>query len=297
LPSIREFKFLLIALRPHQWTKNLVVLAALIFAQKLFHWPSVIGAIWAFLIFCVVSGAVYLLNDLIDLKKDRLHPVKRSRPIASGELSKQFSIFVGLILVFTGFFTAISLDIKFGITVIVYFFVMAAYCLVLKNIVIVDVLVVAMGFVLRAVAGAFAINVAVSNWLLVCTLLLALFLALSKRRHELTLLLDEAAEHRSILGEYSSYLLDQMIAVVSASTLVTYGLYASAPETVAKFGTDGLIWTLPFVLYGILRYLYLVHRKEKGGSPTLVLLNDKPILVTVTLWAATVITVIYHGNI
>lgn len=297
LPSIREFKFLLIALRPHQWTKNLVVLAALIFAQKLFHWPSVIGAIWAFLIFCVVSGAVYLLNDLIDLKKDRLHPVKRSRPIASGELSKQFSIFVGLILVFTGFFTAISLDIKFGITVIVYFFVMAAYCLVLKNIVIVDVLVVAMGFVLRAVAGAFAINVAVSNWLLVCTLLLALFLALSKRRHELTLLLDEAAEHRSILGEYSSYLLDQMIAVVSASTLVTYGLYASAPETVAKFGTDGLIWTLPFVLYGILRYLYLVHRKAKGGSPTLVLLNDKPILVTVTLWAATVITVIYHGNI
>ena len=273
------------------------MLAALIFAQKLFHWPSVIGAIWAFLIFCVVSGAVYLLNDLIDLKKDRLHPVKRSRPIASGELSKQFSIFVGLILVFTGFFTAISLDIKFGITVIVYFFVMAAYCLVLKNIVIVDVLVVAMGFVLRAVAGAFAINVAVSNWLLVCTLLLALFLALSKRRHELTLLLDEAAEHRSILGEYSSYLLDQMIAVVSASTLVTYGLYASAPETVAKFGTDGLIWTLPFVLYGILRYLYLVHRKEKGGSPTLVLLNDKPILVTVTLWAATVITVIYHGNI
>ena len=297
MPSIREFKFLLIALRPHQWTKNLVVLAALIFAQKLFHWPSVIGAIWAFLIFCVVSGAVYLLNDLIDLKKDRLHPVKRSRPIASGELSKQFSIFVGLILVFTGFFTAISLDIKFGITVIVYFFVMAAYCLVLKNIVIVDVLVVAMGFVLRAVAGAFAINVAVSNWLLVCTLLLALFLALSKRRHELTLLLDEAAEHRSILGEYSSYLLDQMIAVVSASTLVTYGLYASAPETVAKFGTDGLIWTLPFVLYGILRYLYLVHRKAKGGSPTLVLLNDKPILVTVTLWAATVITVIYHGNI
>ena len=297
LPSIREFKFLLIALRPHQWTKNLVVLAALIFAQKLFHWPSVIGATWAFLLFCVVSGAVYLLNDLVDLKKDRLHPVKRSRPIASGELSKQFSIFVGLILVFIGFFTAISLDIKFGITVIVYFFVMAAYCLVLKNIVIVDVLVVAMGFVLRAVAGAFAINVAVSNWLLVCTLLLALFLALSKRRHELTLLLDEAAEHRSILGEYSSYLLDQMIAVVSASTLVTYGLYASAPETVAKFGTDGLIWTLPFVLYGILRYLYLVHRKEKGGSPTLVLLNDKPILVTVTLWAATVITVIYHGNI
>ena len=297
MPSTREFKFLLIALRPHQWTKNLVVLAALIFAQKLFHWPSVIVATWAFLIFCVVSGAVYLLNDLVDLKKDRLHPVKRSRPIASGELSKQFSIFVGLILVFIGFFTAISLDIKFGITVIVYFLVMTAYCLVLKNIVIVDVLVVAMGFVLRAVAGAFAINVAVSNWLLVCTLLLALFLALSKRRHELTLLLDEAAEHRSILGEYSSYLLDQMIAVVSASTLVTYGLYASAPETVAKFGTDGLIWTLPFVLYGILRYLYLVHRKAKGGSPTLVLLNDKPILVTVTLWAATVITVIYHGNI
>lgn len=292
----RQLKQLLVSLRPHQWTKNLVVLAALIFAQRLFHGPSLRSAAIAFGIFCLLSGAVYLVNDLVDIEQDRRHPVKRERPLASGKLSKGFALTSAGIILVVALVGAFALATPFGVASVVYFVTMTGYSLALKHVVILDVLVVALGFVLRAVAGALAIDVAFSNWLLVCTLLGALFLALAKRRHELTLLAGEAAGHRKILGEYSPYLLDQMIAVVTASTLISYALYTLAPETVAKFGTDRLIWTLPFVLYGIFRYLYLVHRKEEGGNPTKVLLNDRPILVTVALWAATVVTVIYHGS-
>lgn len=292
----RQLGQLFVSLRPHQWTKNLVVLAALIFAERLFHPQSVTAAAVAFGVFCLLSGAVYLINDLVDVELDRRHPVKRKRPLASGQLSPRMAVASTAIVVAVSLLGSFALGLRFGIVAVVYFVTMTAYTLALKNVVILDVLVVAFGFVLRAVAGALAIDVAFSSWLLVCTLLLALFLALAKRRHELTLLAGEAAQHRRILGEYSPYLLDQMIAVVTASTLVSYALYTLAPETVAKFGTDRLIWTLPFVLYGIFRYLYLVHRKEEGGNPTNVLFNDRPILVTVALWAATVITLIYHGG-
>ena len=230
------------------------------------------------------------------MEQDRRHPVKRDRPLASGKLSPVVALTAAVSIVVIGLTGAFLLGTRFGIAALIYFAMMTAYSLALKNVVILDVLVVALGFVLRAVAGALAIDVAFSNWLLVCTLLLALFLALAKRRHELTLLAGEAAEHRRILGEYSPYLLDQMIAVVTASTLVSYAFYTLAQETVDRFGTDRLIWTLPLVLYGIFRYLYLVHRKEAGGNPTKVLLNDRPILVTVALWATAVVTLIYHGN-
>ncbi len=284
------------SLRPHQWTKNLVVLAALIFAERLFHGPSLLAAGAAFAIFCVLAGSVYLVNDLVDQEQDRRHPIKRHRPLASGRLSRRVAAVGAAIFVSFGLVAGFALDPGFGVVALAYFVTMTAYSLKLKHVVILDVLIVAMGFVMRAVAGALAIHVAFSNWLLLCTLLGALFLALAKRRHERTLLAEEAVEHRRILGEYSPYLLDQMIAVVAAATLISYALYTSAPETVAKFGTDRLIWTLPFVLYGIFRYLYLVHRKEEGGDPTRVLLNDRPILVTVALWAAAVVTVIYHGH-
>ena len=292
----RQLQQLLISLRPHQWTKNLIVLAALIFAERLFDGPSLTAAAIAFGIFCLLSGAVYLVNDLVDVEQDRRHPVKRDRPLASGKLSRVVALTAAVSIVVIGLTGAFLLGTRFGIAALIYFAMMTAYSLALKNVVILDVLVVALGFVLRAVAGALAIDVAFSNWLLVCTLLLALFLALAKRRHELTLLAGEAAEHRRILGEYSPYLLDQMIAVVTASTLVSYAFYTLEQVTVDRFGTDRLIWTLPLVLYGIFRYLYLVHRKEAGGNPTKVLLNDRPILVIVALWAAAVVTLIYHGS-
>jgi 4-hydroxybenzoate polyprenyltransferase len=292
----RQLTQLLISLRPHQWTKNLVVAAALIFAERLYHVPSLLLAGGAFVVFCVLSGAVYLVNDLVDLEGDRRHPVKRTRPLPSGALSPSVAKAAAVGLAVSGLAGSLLVGWRFAAVAALYYGAMMAYSLFLKHIVVVDVLVVAMGFVLRALAGAVAIGVAFSHWLLICTLLFALFLALAKRRQELTLLAGGAAEHRRILGEYSPYLLDQMIAVVTASTVVSYALYTLAPETVARFGTDRLVWTLPFVLYGILRYLYLVHQKEEGGNPSKVLLNDRPILVTVALWAATVVTLIYHGR-
>ncbi len=289
-----ELYYLLLALRPHQWSKNLVVLAALIFARQLFHVPSLVAALEAFLLFCVLSGAVYLINDLVDLEQDRLHPVKRQRPLASGRLSPGLAQGAAAILVVGGLAGSFALEASFGVTAFSYFALMVCYTLFLKNVVILDVLTLSFGFVLRAIAGAVAIGVAFSNWLLVCTMLLALFLALTKRRHELLLLADGAAGHRRILGEYSLSLLDQMIAVVTASTLLSYALYTQSPETVFKFGTDRLVWTLPFVLYGIFRYLYLVHQRDEGGNPSLVLINDRPLLAAVGLWTVAVIAIIYH---
>ncbi len=289
-----ELYYLLLALRPHQWSKNLVLLAALIFARQLFHVPSLIAALEAFGLFCLLSGAVYLINDLVDLEQDRLHPVKRQRPLASGRLSSGLAWGAAAILGVGALAGSFALGPSFGVTAFTYFALMVFYTLLLKNVVILDVLTVSFGFVLRAIAGAVAIGVAFSNWLLVCTMLLALFLALTKRRHEITLLADGAAGHRRILGEYSLSLLDQMIAVVTASTLLSYALYTQSPETVFKFGTDRLVWTLPFVLYGIFRYLYLVHQRDEGGNPSVVLFNDRPLLAAVGLWTVAVIAIIYH---
>lgn len=289
-----EFHYLLLSLRPHQWAKNLVVLAALIFAVQLFHLPSVISAVEAFVLFCLLSGAVYLINDLVDLEQDRLHPVKSQRPLASGRLSESVARGAAAVLVVGGLGGSFALGASFGLTAFLYFGLMVSYSLFLKNVVIVDALTVSFGFVLRAVAGAVAIGVDFSNWLLICTMLLALFLSLTKRRHEITLLADGAVEHRRILGEYSPYLLDQMIAVVTASTVLSYALYTQSTETVFKFGTDRLVWTLPFVLYGVFRYLYLVHQRDEGGNPSLVLYNDRPLLAAVGLWTVAVIAIIYH---
>jgi len=245
-------------------------------------------------LFCLLSGAVYLVNDLVDLEQDQLHPVKRQRPLASGRLSPRVAGTAVALLLVVGLAGSFGLGASFGVTAFLYFGLMICYSLLLKNMVILDVLTLSFGFVLRAIAGAVAIGVAFSNWLLVCTMLLALFLSLTKRRHELTLLAGGAAEHRRILGEYSPYLLDQMIAVVTASTVLSYALYTQSPETVFKFGTDRLVWTLPFVLYGIFRYLYLVHQRDEGGNPSLVLFNDRPLLAAVGLWTVAVIAIIYH---
>ena len=291
-----QLVYLFLSLRPHQWTKNFVVLAALIFARRLDHVPSLIAAGEAFALFCLLSGAVYSINDLVDLERDRVHPVKNRRPLAAGHVTPtlvKISAFLISLIALAGSF---AIGSSFGFIALTYFGLSACYSFLLKNVVIVDVLTVSFGFVLRAIAGAVAINVAFSNWLLICTMLLALFLSLNKRRHELTLLADGAAGHRSILGEYSPYLLDQMIAVVTASTVVSYALYTQAPETVSKFGTDRLVWTLPFVLYGIFRYQYLVHQKDEGGNPSRVLLNDKPLVAAVGCWTIAVIAIIYNSG-
>ncbi|HZT77608.1 MAG TPA: decaprenyl-phosphate phosphoribosyltransferase [Vicinamibacterales bacterium] len=285
---------LIVSLRPGQWTKNLLVFAGVLFGQRLLDAAAVGRSLAAFVIFCALSGAVYLVNDVADREQDRLHPLKATRPIASGALPVPTAIAVALVLAAAAVAAAFVVSTPFGGVAVAYLALQALYSGPLKRIVILDVLTLAIGFVLRAVAGAVAVDVEISHWLLVCTLLLALFIALAKRRHEVVLLADDASSHRRILGEYSAYLLDQMIAVVTASTLIAYIFYTVSPETQAKFGTPWLGLTIPFPLYGIFRYLYLVHKREGGGSPADLLLTDRPLLVCVALWALAVALIIYR---
>ncbi len=285
---------LLLSLRPEQWTKNLVVFAGLLFGLQLFNPIALARTVLAFVVFCGLSGVVYLVNDVVDREGDRRHPLKARRPIACGDLSPGTALTVAAAIAAGALALAFWLGIGFGVVAAAYVALLAVYSTQLKHVVILDVMTLAIGFVLRAVAGAVVIDVPISHWLLVCTILLALFLALSKRRHELALLADGAVEHRRILGEYSSYLLDQMIGVVTASTLIAYIFYTMSPETQQKFQTDWLGLTIPFPLYGIFRYLYLVHRKDGGGSPAAMLMNDRPLLVCVGLWAIAVVVIIYR---
>jgi 4-hydroxybenzoate polyprenyltransferase len=284
------------SLRPHQWIKNLVVLAALGFSKHLFDKDAAARAGAAFVVFCALAGAVYLVNDIVDLERDRLHPAKRTRPLASGALPVGVARVAALVLLVGVLAASRALGPQFLLCAGAYAVLGLGYSLVLKHVVILDVLAVAIGFVLRALAGAVAIGVRFSSWLLVCTILLALFLALAKRRHELVSLEDEAAAHRKSLAEYSPYLLDQMIAVVTASCLTAYAFYTLAPETVEKYRTERLALTIPFVIYGIFRYLYLVHRHEQGGSPGEVLLADRPLLAAVALWAVAMVLIVYTAS-
>ena len=285
---------LLVSLRPSQWIKNLILFAPLIFGHQLTELAMVEMAGIAFLVFCALSGAIYLVNDVLDREQDRWHPLRGHRPIASGAIEPRVAVSAALLLSVVALGAAFWIGPAFGVVGTAFVALSVAYSKWVKHIMILDVLTIAIGFVLRAVAGGIAIAVPLSRWLLVCTILLALFLALSKRRHELVLLADGAAEHRPILKEYTPYLLDQMIAVVTASTLIAYVFYAISPETEQRFGTSLLALTIPLPLYGIFRYLYLVHQKQRGENPSELVVTDVPLLVCVALWALAVILIIYR---
>ena len=289
---MRLLSAVLVSIRPRQWVKNLFVFAGLIFSQQLFT-PLLWPALAAFVLFCALSGAIYLFNDVADRERDRLHPTKRERPVASGELPVGLALVVAVVLLGGSVAASFALTPWFGLTAVAYAVLLILYSVWLKHLVIVDVLVVAIGFVLRAVAGALAIEVEISGWLLICTILLALFLALGKRRHEVLAYEAESARYRPILAEYNSGLLDQMIAVVTASTVTAYALYTMSPETVAKFQTHWLPATLPFVLYGIFRYLYLLYRRQLGGNPSELFLNDRALMVNTVLWMLAVMLIVY----
>jgi 4-hydroxybenzoate polyprenyltransferase len=287
---------LLAAMRPRQWTKNLLVFAGLIFSRSV-HDPVLVGrSTAAFVLFCLLSGGIYLINDVVDADRDRNHPQKRHRPIASGRLTAPVALAVGIALLAGASLAAFLLSTGFGVVAVAYAALLSAYSAGLKHVVIVDTLIIAAGFVLRALAGVVVLDVELSNWLILCTILLALFLTFGKRRHELLALEEGAADHRPILEEYSPQLLDQMIAVVTASTLMAYALYTMAPETQAKLGTARLPLTIPFVLYGIFRYLYLLYRRDLGGNPSELFLTDRALLLAVGLWGATVIVVLYFAH-
>lgn len=281
------------SLRVQQWIKNFFVFAPLIFSQNVFNLPLLIKTIVAFILFCILSGAAYIMNDLQDLEEDKRHPVKSKRPLAAGRLKTTHALFACILLAFVGLVGGIFLNIHFFFALLVYFVLQISYSSWLKHVVILDVFLIAAGYFIRVIAGGLAIEVQLSPWLFICTILIALFLALSKRRHELVLLEKSAEIHRPILREYTPQLLDQMIAVVTASTVVSYCLYTISSETVAKFGTKNLLFTVPFVLYGIFRYLYLVHQKDEGGSPEVLIIKDKPLLVDLFLWIATAMLILY----
>ena len=284
---------LAISLRPEQWTKNLLLFAGLIFGGRLLEVSAVLTAVAAFAIFCALSGCIYLFNDVWDRDADRCHPLKQARPIAAGDLSVPAALSAAAVLAAVAISAAFLFNTALGAVAAGYALLLLLYSTALKHIVIIDVLAIAGGFVLRAIAGALAVHVPIGAWLLSCTTLLALFLALSKRRHELTLLGEGAADHRPILEEYSPYLLDQMIAVVTASTLIAYTVFATSADTAQRLGTPRLGLTIPFVLYGIFRYLYLVHQKRGGGSPAALLVTDRPLLACVVLWVGTVAVLMY----
>jgi 4-hydroxybenzoate polyprenyltransferase len=288
---------LLRSMRPKQWTKNAIIFAPLIFSQNFLKAHLVLEAVLAFATFCALSGAVYIVNDLLDIKQDRKHPLKCRRPLASGLLNPRAAVLcLAALLAGLTLATLAFLNWQFASIAAGYLVLQLCYSSWLKHIVIIDVFCIAAGFLLRVAAGAVAIEVSFSTWLFFCTILLALFLALSKRRHELVLLEDSAGEHRRILDEYSTGLLDQMISIVTTATLIAYILYTVSPETVAKFGSDRLKYTIPFVLYGIFRYLYLVYQKNEGGSPEKALLNDRPILFSVLLYGLAVCAVLMSGH-
>ncbi len=294
------------SMRPRQWTKNLALFVGLVFAQQLFIIASFERAFVAFVVFCLASSSVYIFNDLLDLERDRQHPTKSKRPLARGDLPISWAIatIATLLLGCAGLIALImyiptqqndtyaslgGANVLFVLTIITYLLLMALYSLWLKHIVLLDVFIIASGFVLRILAGAVVIPVTISPWLYLVTILLSLFLALSKRRHELVLLQDEASSHRQILKEYSLPLLDQLITIVTAATIMAYSLYTFQGPT----GNHRLMITIPLVVYGMFRYLYLIHMRMEGGSPEEVLLRDRHMLGSVVLCIALIIFVLY----
>ncbi|HLH42996.1 MAG TPA: decaprenyl-phosphate phosphoribosyltransferase [Bryobacteraceae bacterium] len=281
-------------MRPAQWVKNGFVLVPLVFSAHLTDARLMMREAAAFAAFCLVASGIYLWNDCLDWKSDLEHPEKRTRPIPSGQLSAPLAAACGAALLALGVGSGLALGSSMGLLLAGYAAMNILYSLRLKHLAIVDLMSIAAGFVLRVVAGAAAIGVEASHWLLMCTFLLALFLGIAKRRQELVLLAGDSARHRKVLDDYTIGWLDQAGTVVSAATIVAYALYTVAPETQARFGTDRLIYTLPFVIYGMLRYLQLAHRGDRTGNPTGALLADKPLLVCLAGWVLACVGIIYR---
>jgi len=280
-------------LRPYQWSKNLLLFSGLIFSTSFFIENDLLISILAFVIFCITSSGIYILNDLRDIEHDRLNPTKMNRPIAAGKISKLKAFVIMVLLLVASVTSAFILDKNFFIIILIYLCLNIAYSFGLKNIVLLDAIIVAIGFLLRVFAGCVIINVEVTPWLFICTFSLALTLSFGKRRNELNELKQDAKKFRETLEFYSTQLLDIILTICSATALVTYSLYTMANETVHRFGNKHLIITMPFVMYGIFRYLYLIYTKNKGGDPTKLLLFDFPSILNGVLWIASIFYIIY----
>lgn len=283
---------LISSMRPRQWPKNAFVFVALLFDGKLFDLPSVLAVITAFVLLCLMSGAVYLMNDLVDIESDRQHPTKKNRPLPSGRLNPQVAAAVAALLAIISLVAGYFLSMELALILLLYLLSQIAYTFKLKHVVLLDVLTIAMGFVLRIAAGVVVIEVErFSPWLYVFGGFLALFMALGKRRAELVLLGDGAGSHRAILDDYNLDLIDRLQGIVTTSAVVAYSLYTFLAEGLPE--NHAMMLTIPFVLYGIFRYLYLIHIREEGGAPEEILLRDTPLQITLVLYAAVVFVALY----
>ena len=281
---LNQIYYIFISLRPKQWVKNFFIFLPLLFSKKILNFDDCAASVMTFFIFSLFSGAVYLFNDILDYQKDRLHPYKRLRPIAAGKLTVTAAWFASLFILVSAVLMSSLVSIHLTNIALVYFSLNIAYSLKLKKVVILDVLCIAAGFVLRVVAGSVVIAVKASHWLLMCAFLISIFIGFCKRRAELTSLNENANSHREVLEHYNTAFLDQMIVISTSTTVMSYALYTMSEETVQKFSTENLIYTVPFVLYGIFRYLYIVYKKKSGLSPTEALLRDFPIIICVAAW-------------
>jgi 4-hydroxybenzoate polyprenyltransferase len=287
-----QLRLILKSMRPRQWLKNIFVFAALVFDRQLFSYRSFLTTSLAVLLFGLVSSLSYLINDLVDIEADRKHPKKQHRPLASGILSQKNAGIGVIILAVFVFPASFVLDFVFGLIISAYFLLMLAYSMVLKRIPLLDVMVIATGFVLRVAAGVVVINIdMLSPWLFVATTFLALFIALGKRRAEMSLLQDEAGNHRQVLQGYTKDFLDQLLTIVMSTTLMTYCLYTFSSPIASN--NQSMMLTIPFVIYGLFRYLYLIRIKGIGGAPEEIVLTDRHMQITITLWSLTVILILY----
>ena len=290
-----KLRLLVEAMRPYQWSKNLFVIAPLLFAKKITD-PEAIGyAVLAFTVFCMLASGLYIFNDWLDIEEDRSHPEKRHRPLSSGLLSVRLGLITSAIFVMGALALGSLIGTRFLLVAAMYLGLTFTYGIALKRLIILDCIAIASGFVLRVVGGAVAISVPPTHWVIACAFLLALFLAFSKRRQELLTLSVHAVEHRKVLGEYTVVFLEQVNVIVIGAAIVSYALYTVAPETTQKFGTDALIYGTVFVIYGLLRYLSLMNHPEYGGDPSKMLIHDRPLLVTVVAWAAYNAIVVYQS--
>jgi len=275
--------------RPKQWIKNLFVFAALIFAKHVFDVDYFTKVLLAFLCFCMISACVYIINDVVDAEKDRLHPKKKLRPIASGMISKTEALVFLAVLLPVAVTFAFMLDTSFALVLLLYFANNILYSIKVNHMVILDVMSIALGFLLRVIGGSLVIKVYISPWILLCTLLLSLFLGFSKRRNELVVLENGANSHRKILKEYSLEFIDNMLSIVTACTVMAYSLYTFMSSNENYY----MMLTIPYVLYGIFRYQYIIYQKKEGGSPEETVLSDLPLMINIILWALTSIIILY----
>lgn len=284
---------LLFSLRPKEWIKNLLLFSGLIFSRSLTNSESILLSFAGFASFSAISSGVYIFNDLCDIEADRNHPVKSKRPLASGKISKNLARALMVVLFAGGVLGAIALSNSFALIIAVYLAINLAYSVRLKHAVVLDVICISSGFVIRAVAGALVLHVEVSPWLVLCTSMVALLAGFGKRRHEMAFLGENAATHRKSLVNYSIEFLDSMMNISAGLAIVTYALYTMSDETVSRFGTHNLLLTMPFVVYGIFRYLFLIHKCKEGGDPVQLIFRDRPSLINIVLWVAAVCIVIY----